>query len=281
MQFCISNCNMGVEPKIGGFFPPKWMVKIMVPNPIEMDGLGVPLFLETPILQLIHVSQPGLDFTYIVESYSVPYHLVDTCLRIFGNLASHIIPYHTSAGTFMILQHSEIARILTIFCYSGISHFRSHVVEMEMFWFTHMCHYKFWMDPLAQYIAAVSVLCCGLLRQLLQLLRKVDTRRNQRPNRTRNQLKGPKKKKKNTHTHTHLPFLPCSSGTCFHFGSSLFNFEVLVWYIAIPPFQFATTNSTNNILSLLSLKIHENTNPIQSSKAILQIRRVVKHQKSC
>ncbi len=26
---------------------PKWMVKIMVPNPIKMDDLGVPLFLET------------------------------------------------------------------------------------------------------------------------------------------------------------------------------------------------------------------------------------------
>ena len=30
-----------------GVFPPKWMVKIME-NPIEMDDLGVPLFLETP-----------------------------------------------------------------------------------------------------------------------------------------------------------------------------------------------------------------------------------------
>ena len=38
---------MGVS-KIGGFHP-KWMVKIMVPNPIKMDDLGVPLFLETPI----------------------------------------------------------------------------------------------------------------------------------------------------------------------------------------------------------------------------------------
>ncbi len=35
-----------VFPKIG-FFPPKWMVKIME-NPIKMDDLGVPLFFETP-----------------------------------------------------------------------------------------------------------------------------------------------------------------------------------------------------------------------------------------
>ena len=39
--------HMDVEPKIGGK-PPKWMVKIME-NPIKMDDLGVPLFLETPI----------------------------------------------------------------------------------------------------------------------------------------------------------------------------------------------------------------------------------------
>ena len=31
-----------------GILPPKWMVKIME-NPIKMDDLGVPLFLETPI----------------------------------------------------------------------------------------------------------------------------------------------------------------------------------------------------------------------------------------
>ena len=39
---------MGVEPKIGGFYPPKWMVKIME-IPIKMDDLGVPLFFETSI----------------------------------------------------------------------------------------------------------------------------------------------------------------------------------------------------------------------------------------
>ena len=34
-------------PKIGGK-PPKWMVKIME-NPIQMDDLETPLFLETPV----------------------------------------------------------------------------------------------------------------------------------------------------------------------------------------------------------------------------------------
>ena len=41
------NSHMDVS-KNGG--TPKWMVKIME-NPIEMDDLGVPLFLETPIFQ--------------------------------------------------------------------------------------------------------------------------------------------------------------------------------------------------------------------------------------
>ena len=37
--------NMGVSKNRG---TPKWMVKIME-NPIKIDDLGVPLFLETPI----------------------------------------------------------------------------------------------------------------------------------------------------------------------------------------------------------------------------------------
>ena len=42
-------------PKIGGFYPPKWMVKI-IENPIKIDDLGVPLFLETSIYALtIHL----------------------------------------------------------------------------------------------------------------------------------------------------------------------------------------------------------------------------------
>ena len=38
--------HMGVSKNMGG--PRKWMVKIME-NPIKMDDLGVPLFLETPV----------------------------------------------------------------------------------------------------------------------------------------------------------------------------------------------------------------------------------------
>ena len=40
---------MGVEPKIGVENPPKWMVKIRVPNPIKMDDLegNTPIFGNT------------------------------------------------------------------------------------------------------------------------------------------------------------------------------------------------------------------------------------------
>ena len=51
MLECFStSCSnyMGVSKNRG---TPKWMVKIME-NPIKMDDLGVPLFLETPIYHL-------------------------------------------------------------------------------------------------------------------------------------------------------------------------------------------------------------------------------------
>ena len=47
--------QMGVEPKIGEN-PPKWMVYFME-NPIRMDDLGVPLFLETPRFPASFIAQ--------------------------------------------------------------------------------------------------------------------------------------------------------------------------------------------------------------------------------
>ncbi len=41
---------MDVEPKNRGVYPQKWMVKIMEKTYEQMDDLGVPLILETPIL---------------------------------------------------------------------------------------------------------------------------------------------------------------------------------------------------------------------------------------
>ena len=51
--------HMGVEPKIGGK-PPKWMVYVME-NPIKIHDLGVSLFLETPIWEVLCYSLPFWD----------------------------------------------------------------------------------------------------------------------------------------------------------------------------------------------------------------------------
>ena len=49
-----TNGALGGPPKIGGWIlPPKWMVKIMVPNPMnKMDDLGVfPYFWKYPYIR--------------------------------------------------------------------------------------------------------------------------------------------------------------------------------------------------------------------------------------
>ena len=57
---------------------PKWMVKIME-NPIKMDDLGVPLFLETPIFtymnhkqSTIHVGKSPIQNKYKINQ-QVPF----------------------------------------------------------------------------------------------------------------------------------------------------------------------------------------------------------------
>ena len=55
---------MGVEPKIGGFYPPKMDGENFMENPMNkwmILGGGPPLFLETPIYIYIYV------FTYIIQ----------------------------------------------------------------------------------------------------------------------------------------------------------------------------------------------------------------------
>ena len=73
---------MGVNPKIGVVNPPKWMVKIMVPNPMnKWDDLGglPPLFLVQHPYVLLHkrfqyrivafpsVQGVGWDFAEVVK----------------------------------------------------------------------------------------------------------------------------------------------------------------------------------------------------------------------
>ena len=56
---------MWVFPKIGGK-PPKWMVCFME-NPIKMDDLGVPLFLETPMVFEFSSSTTHLGFSMTLK----------------------------------------------------------------------------------------------------------------------------------------------------------------------------------------------------------------------
>ena len=67
---------MGVSKNRG---IPKWMVKIME-NPIKMDDLGVPLFLETPIYNSFNYSYCSLTVSLMISFH-------ETCF--LHNLSSH------------------------------------------------------------------------------------------------------------------------------------------------------------------------------------------------
>ena len=76
--------DMGVNPKIGGFYPPKWMVKIME-NPIKMDDLGgPPLFLETPIW-LQSECFTGTGYFFLWTSWDVTFEAWVLCSSPRGN----------------------------------------------------------------------------------------------------------------------------------------------------------------------------------------------------
>ena len=69
-------CYTGVSNNRGA---PKWMVKIME-NPIQMDDLRVPLFLETPIQS--QKASFFLEGSQLADSFSVPVSKFN--LRTFG-----------------------------------------------------------------------------------------------------------------------------------------------------------------------------------------------------
>ena len=87
----VAELGMGGPPKIGGFrfYPPKWMVKIMVENPMKHGMIwGYPyfiLFLETPIsvslkqfLNKIHNQLPSIFFRTCPAAIRppIPLHVV-------------------------------------------------------------------------------------------------------------------------------------------------------------------------------------------------------------
>lgn len=112
------------------------------------------------------------------------------------------------------------------------------------------------MDSLAQSFAAVSVLCCGLLRQLLQFGRSTSGGTSAQ---TGHEIssKDPKKQ---------------------HLESRIYRiytlFTMFLWEF---PFLHKLIQLRSISHSKLAIPCNSSINPLQSSKAILQIRRVVKH----
>ena len=76
--------HLDVEPKIGGN-PPKWMVKIME-NPIKMDDLGVPVFLETPICIETEKLRVKLLFLKLQVDDVLPHESCDVLVILMGFL---------------------------------------------------------------------------------------------------------------------------------------------------------------------------------------------------
>ncbi len=88
--FCCIRSSLGdffgMFPTNRGVFPPKWMVNIMVPNPIKMDDLGgPPLFLETPISKVTaknpHRKHKNQSKQKIQVSFSLDFRCHDGCTK--------------------------------------------------------------------------------------------------------------------------------------------------------------------------------------------------------
>ena len=80
-----SPADMGVSKNWGTPGTPKWMVKIMVPNPIKMDDLGgFPLFLETFIwLYDTEIYRIGIN-SLVPQNSHLPFKSFQNLVNIIG-----------------------------------------------------------------------------------------------------------------------------------------------------------------------------------------------------
>ena len=77
--------HLGVSKKRG---TPNWMVKIME-NPIKMDDLGIPLFLETPICFLDWYT--SFDSFYMTHIYNDTQQSLQICVVCFFKITTAIV----------------------------------------------------------------------------------------------------------------------------------------------------------------------------------------------
>ena len=90
-------CLYGCQPKNRGIWPPKWMVKIMVPNPIKMGWFGgTPIFGNTHIpLTLGCLNHPGCQWAVNICRFGDHIRNLHLCLP--GNLGRGV-SQHMSQG---------------------------------------------------------------------------------------------------------------------------------------------------------------------------------------
>ena len=117
---------MGVEPKIGVWKTPKWMVKIMEP-PIKYGIIWgfLPLFLETPIWR-VSSKPPNPGETPIFRS-SDRYHLWRLCFRtcFLGTNMQPCISFHKGKRSDQL--HQPLPKV----CCENGWHFRILLSKMH------------------------------------------------------------------------------------------------------------------------------------------------------
>ena len=88
---------MGVSKNRGG--PPKWMVKIMVPNPMNKWMIwGVKTFLETPISSHLNSSPSTLfyDMNWLPNHVASTSHLINRIVNV--HIRMHILHCRVPKG---------------------------------------------------------------------------------------------------------------------------------------------------------------------------------------